>query len=110
VFTEALTVSGALFTMAKHVAGRPFPRTYAGDPDLVGRPGGYRSFYSGHTSLTFTALSVSSITIGRRYGVHFLPWLTTIVVGTGVGVAMVAGGWHFPRTWRWGRLPAPRWG
>jgi membrane-associated phospholipid phosphatase len=96
IFAETLAVSGAFLTIAKHATSRPFPRTYAGDPDLVGHAGGYRSFYSGHTTLTFAALSASSFTIGRRYGIHFLPWLTTVVIGSSVGVAMVASGWHFP--------------
>jgi membrane-associated phospholipid phosphatase len=96
VYAEALSISGALNVVAKQLAGRPFPRTYAGDPKLVSSTGGYHSFYSGHTTLTFTALSVASVTIGERYGYKVLPWLVTLVVGASVAIERVAAGWHFP--------------
>jgi membrane-associated phospholipid phosphatase len=96
VFAEALSVAGALNVLAKQVVGRPFPRTYAGDPSLVHSTNGYHSFFSGHTTLTFAALSVASVTIGERYGPKLLPWLVTLVVGASVAVERVAAGWHFP--------------
>jgi hypothetical protein len=61
VLGEALSLSGAFATLAKFTVQRPFPRTYANDPSLVHDSAGYRSFYSGHTALAFTALSVASI-------------------------------------------------
>jgi membrane-associated phospholipid phosphatase len=96
VYAEAIAVSAAMVTTLKHATGRPFPRTYAGDPELVGSVNGYRSFYSGHTALAFTALSTASVTIGERYGLYLWPWLTTVVVGTSVAIERVAAGWHFP--------------
>lgn len=96
VLSEALSVTGALTTVTKFSAQRPFPRTYAGDPALVGSAGGYQSFFSGHTALTFSSLSVVSMTMGRRYHVHLVPWLATAVVGASVAVEVVLAGWHFP--------------
>ena len=55
VFAEVLLVNGALVEAAKYLVQRPLPRTYAGDPALVSSPGGYRSFYSGHTSTAVAA-------------------------------------------------------
>jgi membrane-associated phospholipid phosphatase len=97
VYGEALSLSGAFLTIAKFSTSRPFPRTYEGtDPNLVRDERGYRSFYSGHTALTFTALSAASITIARRYDHWVVPWVVTAVVGSSVAVEMVAAGWHFP--------------
>jgi membrane-associated phospholipid phosphatase len=96
VFTEVMAVNGGLVTLAKFSVQRPTPRTYAGDPELLDVPGGYLSFYSGHTSFTFAALSFASVSIGVRYHRHLIPWITTAVVGAGVASLMVLGGAHFP--------------
>ena len=77
VLAEALSITGALTTVTKFTVQRPFPRTYAGDPRLVSKPDGYHSFYSGHTATTFAALGVASMTVGRRYQLHVIPWLVT---------------------------------
>ena len=67
VYAETLTLNGALVTLAKYVYQRPLPRVYAGqDPQLEQEPGGYRSFYSGHTSFTFAALTAASLTQNER--------------------------------------------
>jgi membrane-associated phospholipid phosphatase len=96
IYVEALSLSGAFDTVAKFAAQRPFPRTYASDPTLVDKGSDYRSFYSGHTTLTFTALSVASMTVGRRYHHWVLPWVATVLVGSSVAAEMVLAGWHFP--------------
>jgi membrane-associated phospholipid phosphatase len=96
VFAEALAVSGAINVVVKVAVGRPVPRTYEGDPSLVHSTNGYHSMYSGHTTLAFTALSVSSVTIGERYGIKFWPWVATAVIGGSVAAERVAAGWHFP--------------
>jgi membrane-associated phospholipid phosphatase len=96
VLAEALSISGAFNTVAKFTIQRPYPRTYAGDPTLLHDSKGYQSFYSGHTTLAFTSLSVASMTIGRRYNQWFLPWIVTAVVGSSVAVELVLSGWHFP--------------
>jgi membrane-associated phospholipid phosphatase len=96
VFTEVLLVNGALVQIAKYAVQRPLPRTYAGDPALVSDPGGYRSFYSGHTSTVFAALSASAMTARLRHGERWWPWGVAGIVGASVGVERVAGGRHFP--------------
>jgi membrane-associated phospholipid phosphatase len=96
VFTETLAVNGALVTAAKYIVQRPLPRTYAGDPNLINKPAGYRSFYSGHTSLVFAALSATAMTIRRRHGEKTWPWIVTGVVGASVAIERVADGRHFP--------------
>jgi membrane-associated phospholipid phosphatase len=96
VFGETLLVNGALVTVTKYVVQRPLPRTYAGDPELVNSSGGYRSFYSGHTSLTFAALTAASMTVRLRHGDRLWTWMVTAVVGTSVAAERVADGRHFP--------------
>jgi membrane-associated phospholipid phosphatase len=96
VFAQTLLVNGALTTAAKFIVQRPLPRTYAGDPRLIDKPAGYRSFYSGHTSLTFAGLAATAMTIRLRHGPTLWPWLVTAVVGTSVAIERVADGRHFP--------------
>lgn len=96
VLSETLAVNSALVVLAKYAAQRPLPRTYAGDPALVGSPRGYRSFYSGHTSTAVSALTVAAWTSHLREGPSPWPWLETAGVGAGVGVLRVAAGRHFP--------------
>ncbi len=96
VFAETLLVNGALVEAAKYVVQRPLPRTYAGDPTLVGSAGGYRSFYSGHTSTAFAALVATAYTIRLRYGEQVWPWFAVGAVGASVGIERVVAGRHFP--------------
>jgi membrane-associated phospholipid phosphatase len=96
VFAQTLAVNGALVTAAKYIVKRPLPRTYAGDPSLMKRPEGYRSFYSGHTSLVFAGLSATAMTIRLRHGEQTWPWIVTALVGSSVAIERVADGRHFP--------------
>ena len=95
VFAEVLAVNGAFVTLAKYTVQRPLPRTYAGDSTLVESPGGYRSFYSGHTSLVFSALTATAVTLDLRYHAGIWPWLVAAGVGLSVAVERVAAGRHF---------------
>jgi membrane-associated phospholipid phosphatase len=94
VFAQAIAVNSALVTFAKFTAQRPIPRVYS-DPALASNPSNYRSFYSGHTSLTFATLSVASVTANERYGLTWEPWAVTTVVGGSVAVERVLAGRHF---------------
>jgi membrane-associated phospholipid phosphatase len=96
VFGETLALNGALVTLAKYLYQRPLPRVYAGqDPTLEKEPGGYRSFYSGHTSFAVAALSAASFTENLRHGFSIWPWLGTAAVGSSVAWERVADGRHF---------------
>jgi membrane-associated phospholipid phosphatase len=96
VFAETLLVNGALVTAAKYIVQRPLPRTYAGDPSLLNSPGGYRSFYSGHTSTTAAALGVTAMTLRYRYGQMVWPWIVDGVITGLVATQRVLAGRHFP--------------
>jgi len=96
VFAQTLLVNGALVTAVKFIVQRPLPRTYAGDPSLIDRPEGYRSFYSGHTSFVFAGLSATAMTMRLRYGEKVWPWIVTGIVGSSVAIERVADGRHFP--------------
>ncbi len=96
VFTESLVVNAALVEIAKYAVQRPLPRTYAGDPSLLRQPGGYRSFYSGHTSTAFAALMTAAYTVRLRHGERIWPWIAAVAVGGSVGVERVLAGRHFP--------------
>jgi membrane-associated phospholipid phosphatase len=96
VFAETMALNGAMVTAAKYIVQRPLPRTYADDSAFQHKPGGYRSFYSGHTSMIFSALSATSMTLRLRYGEQYWPWAGTLLVGASVAVERVADGRHFP--------------
>jgi membrane-associated phospholipid phosphatase len=93
VFAETLLVNGALATTAKYSVQRPIPRVYSG---VATAPSDYRSFYSGHTSTTFAALTAASMTWTLRHGSTWWPWVVTAVVGVSVGLERVYAGRHFP--------------
>lgn len=96
VYVETLTVSGAFTTLAKYTVQRPLPRVYAGqDPKLASEPGGYRSFYSGHASTTFSALTAASLTYNLRHPSSVWPWVITGAYGASVAAERVAAGRHF---------------
>jgi len=96
VYAEVLALNGALVNLAKYTVQRPRPWTYA--PHDAGRessPDAFVSFYSGHTSATFAALSAASMNYTYRHGAHPWPWVITGVVGAMVGFERVAAGRHF---------------
>jgi membrane-associated phospholipid phosphatase len=94
VFGEALSVNAAFVTLAKYTVQRPIPRVYS-DPALASAPGNYRSFYSGHTSFTFAALSAASVAVDARYGLTWEPWVVTALVGSSVAAERIWAGYHF---------------
>lgn len=94
ILSETLAVNGALVTIAKYTTQRPVPRVYL--LQAPGTPGGYRSFYSGHTSFAFAALSSAAMTWTLRHGPSPWPWVITLLLGASVAVERVLGGYHFP--------------
>ncbi len=95
VFAEALSVNGALVTLAKYTVQRPIPRAYS-DPAVAATVRSYRSFYSGHASFAFAALSTAAVTVNLRYGLTWEPWALTVLIGGSVAVERVVAGYHFP--------------
>jgi membrane-associated phospholipid phosphatase len=97
VYGEALLVTEALTNLAKYTVQRPIPRVYSpGTPGYVSSPADYRSFFSGHTSSTFAALTTMSMTWTLRHGDTWWPWVVTGVMGTSVALERVFAGRHFP--------------
>ncbi|MES1210099.1 MAG: phosphatase PAP2 family protein [Pseudomonadota bacterium] len=94
VFAEAVSVNGAFVTLAKYAVQRPIPRVYS-DPAAAADAGNYRSFYSGHTSNAFAALSTAAVTMNARYGLTWQPWVATLLIGGSVAVERVLAGYHF---------------
>jgi membrane-associated phospholipid phosphatase len=96
VYAQTLAVNSALVVTAKYVTQRPLPVTYQGDPRYLNAQGGYRSFYSGHTSTVVSALTASAWTIRWRYGEQVWPWAVVGATGVSVGVERILAGRHFP--------------
>lgn len=94
VFLEGIAVNGVLVTGAKYIFQRPIPRVYS-QPGAAQSPSNYRSFYSGHTSMAFAALSVASVTVDRRYGLSWEPWVVSGALGISVATERVLAGKHF---------------
>lgn len=93
---EAVALSGGAVTIVKYVVQRPLPVVYAGQaPELLNRAGGYRSFYSGHTTLATSALAATAMTYTLRHGRAVWPWLAVGVVATSVALQRTAAGRHF---------------
>jgi hypothetical protein len=93
---EVLAVNGVLVTIAKYSVQRPLPRVYAGQaPQLANGPGGYRSFYSGHTSVAVASMSAAAMTWNLRHGGSPWPWVLTAAVGGTVAAERVLAGRHF---------------
>jgi membrane-associated phospholipid phosphatase len=95
VLAESLSVNGGLVTLAKYTTQRPLPRTYQNDPSLVYNPRGYRSFYSGHTSVALSAMSTAVMTHRYRHPEDRWPIVLTAAVGASVAYERIAAGRHF---------------
>jgi membrane-associated phospholipid phosphatase len=97
VFGQTVLVSNALANLVKLAVQRPRPETYATtDRTKLESTGGYLSFYSGHTTLTFAALSATSMILHLRYGTGVWPWIATLLIGSSVAIERVLAGKHFP--------------
>jgi membrane-associated phospholipid phosphatase len=97
VFGQTVLVSNALVSVIKLAVQRPRPETYATtDRSKLEATDGYLSFYSGHTTNTFAALSAASMILHLRYDTGVWPWVVTAVVGGSVAIERVLAGKHFP--------------
>ena len=96
VYFETLAIDTGLQNAVNFIVSRPRPRTYAGDPAFLNSGEGYLSFYAGHVSTAFAAVSAGAFTIRRRYGEQVWPWLVGWLLAGSVAVERVASGHHFP--------------
>jgi len=96
VYAEVLSLNSALVSVTKYSVQRPRPKTYLGEPSYVNGADGYQSFYSGHVSTSFAALTAASATLQQRHPEYGnWPWIITAAVGTSVAFERVAAGQHF---------------
>lgn len=96
VYAETMAISGALVNLVKYAVQRPRPLSYIKEGESLRQsPGGYLSFYSGHTSMTIAALSAASVTLNLRHRSGWAPWAVTALVGSSVAAERVLAGKHF---------------
>jgi membrane-associated phospholipid phosphatase len=97
---ESAAISGAVNQIVKNVFKRPRPYMYIADTaeENGGSSGSYRSFYSGHTTLAFSAsvafayiFSIRRPDSPWRYAV----WGIAIAAASAVGLCRVLAGAHF---------------
>lgn len=97
VFGQTVLVSNGLVSVIKLAVQRPRPETYATtDRAQLESTNAYVSFYSGHTTNTFAALSAASMILHLRYDTGVWPWVVTAMVGGSVAIERVLAGKHFP--------------
>jgi membrane-associated phospholipid phosphatase len=94
VYAEVLSVNSSISNAFRYTTQRPRPDTYRISP-RPSQPGGFASFYSGHTSSVFAGLSAASMTYNLRYGPHVWPWIVTAGVGLGESATRILSGRHF---------------
>jgi hypothetical protein len=95
ILAESLSLNGGIVTLSKYTVQRPLPRTYQGDPDLINNPRGYRSFYSGHTSVALSSMMTAIVTHRFRHPDSIWPTFAAAAIGTSVAYERVAAGRHF---------------
>lgn len=95
VYAQTMAIAATLVSVTKHIVQRPLPRSYAGEPGYTDSPDGYRSFYSGHTSMAMAALSFAATTYAYRKGNSVWPWVLVGGTGIAIGTGRVLGGVHF---------------
>lgn len=96
VYGETLAVTGAIATVTKYAIHRPRPRAYESPGgETVSSPANYLSFFSGHVSLAFSALTAGAVTLALRHGDRWWHWIVVGLVGTSVAVERVLAGQHF---------------
>jgi membrane-associated phospholipid phosphatase len=96
IVVESIVASSALNQLTKSLVHRPRPYAYArgsasGEAD--------RSFYSGHTTASFAAVTSAALVLRDLHPGSAAPlWLGTVgfIGATAVGVLRVTSGQHFP--------------
>jgi hypothetical protein len=96
VYTETITVSGALMNIFKYLLQRPVPLAYTPNKRVAQIPASYRSFYAGHVAYTVGALTTAAWTIRLRYGEQVWPWFVVAGAGASIVAELILSGSHFP--------------
>jgi membrane-associated phospholipid phosphatase len=96
VYSDVLAVNFGMVTILKYAVQRPYPYVYQKKADQFQTdPTDYLSFYSGHTSTVFSALTSAAVTINLRHHRTLWPWVLTAVAGTSIGLELILSGEHF---------------
>ena len=101
VMAEAVFLNGAANELAKIASARPRPLVYGLAPGAgrLADPESYVSFYSAHTSGAFAVGLAYAQTFAYRHPEspwRFAMYAGAVALGSGIGVARVASGKHFP--------------
>jgi membrane-associated phospholipid phosphatase len=101
VMFEAVLLNGAINQLVKLAVARSRPLLYERGPSdpALSDPDSYLSFYSAHTSSAFAAALAYAQTFAYRHPdspYRVLVYAGAVVAGSGVGVARIAAGKHFP--------------
>ncbi|BDG03345.1 phosphatase PAP2 family protein [Anaeromyxobacter oryzae] len=96
---EAAGIAGSLNQIVKFAVGRQRPFVHYGNgtsPDRVPESDDNLSFYSGHTSLTFS-LAAAAGTVSTLRGYRSAPWVWGVgmTLATAVGYLRIAGDKHY---------------
>jgi membrane-associated phospholipid phosphatase len=97
VIGEAVAIAADLNQIVKLAVGRrrPFVR-FGSDPDRAPSPDDNLSFYSGHTSLSFSFVAATA-TVASLRGYRTAPWVwgAGVVLAAGAGYFRIAGDMHY---------------
>jgi membrane-associated phospholipid phosphatase len=97
VYGEVLSITGTATAATKFAVQRPRPYVYgATSTAVLNSPASYTSFFSGHATATFGALTTLAMNESLRHGPTVWPWLVVGLVGTSVAIERVLAGQHFP--------------
>ncbi|HVV87124.1 MAG TPA: phosphatase PAP2 family protein [Kofleriaceae bacterium] len=96
----AVGVTALASLVAKYAVRRDRPYTYNRDPGVVAfatrARGNDHSFFSGHTSLAFAALTSAALLYDRDDGVRPGLWAAAGALGAATGMMRIRAGQHFP--------------
>jgi membrane-associated phospholipid phosphatase len=96
VVAESILASSALNQLTKSLVRRPRPYTYG---QGLASGSAARSFYSGHTTTSFAAVTSLTVVLHELHPDSSVPWLlgaAGLSAATTVGVLRVTSGKHFP--------------
>lgn len=104
LYAETLGVSALLNGAIKVAVNRPRPYAYSSDPEAVtaaSKAGSdrTRSFYSGHSAMSFAAAVSGSLLLSMRTGdrpVRAANWGLSLALASSTAVLRVRAGKHFP--------------